>query len=67
MTSLGLASFALLAGQGDFASTSGEMRKADKIAYASLYLSTLPHTSLDAGTWVYSWVISKLQDPGSKG
>jgi hypothetical protein len=30
------------------------------IAYASLYLSTLPHTSLDAGTWVYSWVISKL-------
>ena len=29
------------------------------VAYASLYLSTLPHTSLDAGTWVYSWVISE--------
>ena len=31
----------------------------DLVAYASLYLSTLPHTSLDAGTWVYSWVISE--------
>jgi len=29
-------------------------------AYASLFLSTLPHTSLDAGTWVWSWVISEL-------
>lgn len=28
-------------------------------AYASLFLSTLPHTSLDAGTWVWSWVISE--------
>ncbi|ODO11071.1 hypothetical protein I350_01673 [Cryptococcus amylolentus CBS 6273] len=27
-------------------------------AYASLFLSTLPHTSLDAGTWVWSWVIT---------
>ena len=32
----------------------------DLVAYASLYLSTLPHTSLDAGTWVYSWVISEF-------
>ena len=30
-------------------------------AYTSLFLSTLPHTSLDAGTWVYSWVISQLK------
>ncbi|ORX38362.1 hypothetical protein BD324DRAFT_620547 [Kockovaella imperatae] len=42
MTCLGIACFSLIAGQ----------------AYASLYLSTLPHTSLDAGTWVYSWVIT---------
>ena len=27
-----------------------------------MYLSTMPHTSLDAGTWVWSWVISKLPD-----
>ncbi|KAL1405827.1 hypothetical protein Q8F55_007505 [Vanrija albida] len=27
-------------------------------AYASLFLSTLPHTSLDAGTWVWSWIIT---------
>ncbi|WVR09431.1 hypothetical protein IAU60_006498 [Kwoniella sp. DSM 27419] len=42
MTCLAIACFSLMAGQ----------------AYASLYLSTLPHTSLDAGTWVYSWVIT---------
>lgn len=42
MTCLGIACFSLVAGQ----------------AYASLFLSTLPHTSLDAGTWVYSWVIT---------
>ncbi|KAK4686249.1 hypothetical protein P7C73_g3888, partial [Tremellales sp. Uapishka_1] len=27
-------------------------------SYASLFLATLPHTSLDAGTWVWSWVIT---------
>ncbi|WWD19224.1 hypothetical protein CI109_103682 [Kwoniella shandongensis] len=42
MTCLALACFSLIAGQ----------------AYASLFLTTLPHTSLDAGTWVYSWVIT---------
>ncbi|WVW85434.1 hypothetical protein I302_107472 [Kwoniella bestiolae CBS 10118] len=42
MTCLAIACFSLIAGQ----------------AYASLYLTTLPHTSLDAGTWVYSWVIT---------
>ncbi|OWZ70472.1 hypothetical protein AYX14_04154 [Cryptococcus neoformans] len=42
MTSLAIASFSLIAGQ----------------AYASLFLTTLPHTSLDAGTWVWSWVIA---------
>ncbi|KAK1927284.1 hypothetical protein DB88DRAFT_477474 [Papiliotrema laurentii] len=42
MTCLGIACFSLVVGQ----------------AYASLFLSTLPHTSLDAGTWVYSWVIT---------
>ncbi|KAL7422331.1 hypothetical protein Q5752_002977 [Cryptotrichosporon argae] len=42
MTCLAIASFSLIAGQ----------------AYASLFLSTLPHTSLDAGTWVWSWVIT---------
>lgn len=43
MTCLAIASFSLIAGQ----------------AYASLFLSTLPHTSLDAGTWVWSWIISE--------
>ncbi|KAL0247374.1 hypothetical protein I308_104410 [Cryptococcus tetragattii IND107] len=42
MTSLAIASFSLIVGQ----------------AYASLFLTTLPHTSLDAGTWVWSWVIT---------
>ncbi|KAK8854635.1 hypothetical protein IAR55_003374 [Kwoniella newhampshirensis] len=42
MTCLAIACFSLIAGQ----------------AYASLFLTTLPHTSLDAGTWVYSWVIT---------
>ncbi|ORY35693.1 hypothetical protein BCR39DRAFT_511533 [Naematelia encephala] len=42
MSCLGVACFSLIAGQ----------------AYASLFLSTLPHTSLDAGTWVWSWVIT---------
>ncbi|WWC90532.1 uncharacterized protein L201_005468 [Kwoniella dendrophila CBS 6074] len=42
MTCLAIACFSLIAGQ----------------AYASLYLTTLPHSSLDAGTWVYSWVIT---------
>ncbi|GFZ50827.1 hypothetical protein JCM24511_08585 [Saitozyma sp. JCM 24511] len=42
MTCLGIACFSLIAGQ----------------AYASLFLSTLPHTSLDAGTWVWSWIIT---------
>ncbi|CED84477.1 Major facilitator superfamily domain, general substrate transporter [Phaffia rhodozyma] len=40
MAVLGIAMFALIAGQ----------------AYTSVYLSTLPHTSLDAAMWVYSWV-----------
>ncbi|WVQ72023.1 hypothetical protein IAR50_001567 [Cryptococcus sp. DSM 104548] len=42
MACLMVACFSLIAGQ----------------AYASLFLSTLPHTSLDAGTWVWSWVIT---------
>ncbi|RSH81884.1 uncharacterized protein EHS24_008080 [Apiotrichum porosum] len=42
MACLAIASFSVIAGQ----------------AYASLFLSTLPHTSLDAGTWVWSWVIT---------
>ncbi|EIW68504.1 hypothetical protein TREMEDRAFT_32284 [Tremella mesenterica DSM 1558] len=42
MSALGIACFSVIAGQ----------------AYTSLYLSTLPHTSLDAGTWVYSWIIT---------
>lgn len=43
MACLAIASFSVIAGQ----------------AYASLFLSTLPHTSLDAGTWVWSWIISE--------
>lgn len=46
MVCLAIASFSLIAGQ----------------AYASLFLSTLPHTSLDAGTWVWSWIISECGD-----
>jgi hypothetical protein len=42
MACLAIAAFSLIVGQ----------------AYASLFLSTLPHTSLDAGTWVWSWVIT---------
>ncbi|WVO14517.1 hypothetical protein L204_102152 [Cryptococcus depauperatus] len=42
MTSLAIACISVIAGQ----------------AYASLFLATLPHTSLDAGTWVWSWVIT---------
>lgn len=34
-------------------------------AYASLFLTTLPHTSLDAGTWVWSWVIGTFSTAGS--
>lgn len=62
MTCLGIACFSLIAGQGELES-SGSRQLADLKAYASLYLSTLPHTSLDAGTWVYSWVISELTTP----
>jgi hypothetical protein len=43
-------------------SASGERRLSStdhSSAYASLFLSTLPHTSLDAGTWVWSWIISR--------
>lgn len=42
MAVVGIACFSVIVGQ----------------AYTSLFLSTLPHTSLDAGTWVYSWVIT---------
>lgn len=67
MTCLGLASFALLAGQGQLWTHDTMVDpKADPLAYASLYLSTLPHTSLDAGTWVWSWVISELTLPAHR-
>ena len=57
MTCLGIACFSLVAGQGELMHVLTSA--AYVTAYASLFLSTLPHTSLDAGTWVYSWVISK--------
>ncbi|KAJ9092754.1 hypothetical protein QFC19_008606 [Naganishia cerealis] len=44
MAVLGIATFSLIAGQ----------------AFASTYLTTLPHTSVDAGIWVYTWIASAL-------
>lgn len=32
------------------------LRLAILSAYTSIYLSTLPHTSVDAAIWVWSWV-----------
>jgi hypothetical protein len=31
----------------------------DISAFASLYLKTLPHTSIDATVWVWSWIASE--------
>jgi hypothetical protein len=33
----------------------------DIAAFASLYLKTLPHTSIDATVWVWSWIASEQQ------
>jgi hypothetical protein len=32
---------------------------ATDVAFASLYLKTLPHTSVDATVWVWSWIASE--------
>lgn len=63
MTSLAIASFSLIVGQGKSLDQkrSKEIKLMLGVAYASLFLTTLPHTSLDAGTWVWSWVISTSQ------
>lgn len=69
MTSLAIASFSLIAGQGKaicfFSSDQISKRHVRGKAYASLFLTTLPHTSLDAGTWVWSWVIGTFSTAGS--
>lgn len=66
MTVLGIASFSLIAGQGmSIVSISCgiPLTTSSAIAFASTYLTTLPHTSLDAGIWVYTWIASKRSSP----
>lgn len=58
MAALGVALFSLVAGQGksDKAQShrSGAGVDEPRSAYTSMYFQTLPHSSLDAGIWVWS-------------